>query len=266
MPSPFPGMNPYLEHPAIWEDFHASLAIEIRRQLTPKLHPKYVATLMPHITYEEIGIGEPSQTVKPDVAILWPSQQPSPTKDTELSPSASIITAPLLTEAIQPEPIKLYTLEVRHVASQQLVTSIEILSPVNKRRGHPAFLKYQKKRADLPAEGVHLLEIDLLREGSRFPVRAILPPAPYFVFLQRAETVQVEVWPVTVSTPIPITAVPLLPPDPDIPLNLNQAIHTIYDEAAYELRIDYRQEITAPKLSPKEMAWIDEYLTAQKLR
>jgi hypothetical protein len=30
MASPFPGMNPYLEAPEIWEDFHANLATEIR--------------------------------------------------------------------------------------------------------------------------------------------------------------------------------------------------------------------------------------------
>jgi hypothetical protein len=35
MPSPFPGMDPYLEPPNIWEDFHANLAGEIQAQLTP---------------------------------------------------------------------------------------------------------------------------------------------------------------------------------------------------------------------------------------
>ncbi|MBI3760749.1 MAG: DUF4058 family protein, partial [Chloroflexi bacterium] len=37
MPSPFPGMDPYLEASHIWEDFHASLASEVRKQLAPRL-------------------------------------------------------------------------------------------------------------------------------------------------------------------------------------------------------------------------------------
>ncbi|MCL4868402.1 MAG: DUF4058 family protein [Anaerolineae bacterium] len=33
--SPFPGMAPTYEDPLIWEDFHASLALEIRDRLAP---------------------------------------------------------------------------------------------------------------------------------------------------------------------------------------------------------------------------------------
>jgi len=42
MPSPFPGMDPYLEG-AEWTSVHAELSSEIARQLAPKLRPKYVA-------------------------------------------------------------------------------------------------------------------------------------------------------------------------------------------------------------------------------
>lgn len=44
MPSPFPGMDPYLEG-YLWPDFHHRLATEISRQLTPRLRPRYVARL-----------------------------------------------------------------------------------------------------------------------------------------------------------------------------------------------------------------------------
>jgi hypothetical protein len=54
MPSPFSGMNPYLESSHIWEDFHSRLAAEISDQLTPDLRPKYVATLATRITYETV--------------------------------------------------------------------------------------------------------------------------------------------------------------------------------------------------------------------
>ena len=58
MPSPFPGMNPFLETPELWGDFHAALAYEIRVQLTPRLRPKYTATLVPRIEVNELFIQE----------------------------------------------------------------------------------------------------------------------------------------------------------------------------------------------------------------
>src|SRR5581483_11448277 len=42
MPSPFPGMDPYLEGD-LWTTVHSQFAAEIARQLAPKIAPKYVA-------------------------------------------------------------------------------------------------------------------------------------------------------------------------------------------------------------------------------
>jgi hypothetical protein len=47
MPSPFPGMDPYLEGPS-WMSFHGQLIAEIGRQLAPHLRPKYVALMDEH--------------------------------------------------------------------------------------------------------------------------------------------------------------------------------------------------------------------------
>ncbi len=41
MPSPFPGMNPYLELPALWHEFHNRLIVAISDALTPYLQPRY---------------------------------------------------------------------------------------------------------------------------------------------------------------------------------------------------------------------------------
>jgi hypothetical protein len=41
MPSPFPGMDPYIEQPEVWSDFHTNLVTEIQGQLNPVIHPKY---------------------------------------------------------------------------------------------------------------------------------------------------------------------------------------------------------------------------------
>ena len=80
MPSPLPGMAPYIEHPEIWSDFHGDLAGEIRARLNAVIQPRYVARLAPRVTYEEIEIAT-AHAVRPDVGV-WktePSQGTMPT-------------------------------------------------------------------------------------------------------------------------------------------------------------------------------------------
>ena len=43
MPSPFPGMDPYLEEPGLWPDVHHNLITFAARFLTQQLRPKYYA-------------------------------------------------------------------------------------------------------------------------------------------------------------------------------------------------------------------------------
>ena len=259
MSSPFPGMNPYLEDPDIWEDFHANLATEIQAQLTPSLRPRYVAALMPRVTYDEVVIQE-ARAIKPDVGVLQVSEYPVKGAVSAIAP------APLVASAAFEVPVRLHSIEIRETQTGLLVTAIEILSPVNKRPGHEAFESYQRKRRDVMRSEAHLLEIDLLRTGSRFPVVTPLPDAPYFIFLSRAgRRSKVEIWPLRIQDPIPMIPVPLREPDPDVPLDLNQAIHTIYDRLAYDLRIDYTRPPPKPDLPAKVGAWLQARLQAMKL-
>ena len=41
MPTPFPGMNPYLEHPTLWHDVHFGMIASIRDASVPLLRPRY---------------------------------------------------------------------------------------------------------------------------------------------------------------------------------------------------------------------------------
>ena len=145
--------------------------------------------------------------------------------------------------------------------TEHLVTAIEILSFANKRPGHAAYLTYRRKRRAILASTAHLLEIDLLRAGERSPLAEPLPEAPYFIILSRAERRPVaEVWPLRLQEPLPILPVPLLPPDPDVPLDLGHALSTIYDRSGYDLRIDYTQRPPAPTLSAEDGAWLEAHL------
>ena len=261
MPSPFPGMDPYLEAPHIWEDFHASLATEIRDQLTPRLRPRYVAALTPRVTYEAVTVMTTPRTIKPDVGIYQtPTGAPGGT-------AVMMAPAPLIRKVTVEEPFHEYALEIRETETGTLVTAIEILSPINKRPGAEAFTTYLRKRREVLRTAAHLLEIDLLRGGRRPPLLDDLPEAPYFIFLSRANNRgQLEIWPLHLREPLPIVPVPLQDSDPDVPLDVGKALQAIYDRAAYDLRLDYTQPPPDPALSADDTQWVITLLQAAGLR
>lgn len=256
MPSPFPGMNPYFEAPEIWEDFHQNLATEIQIQLIPQLRPKYYAALVPRVTYEEVIIQQDPRDAKPDVGV-WRRE---PLSELAQAPIAVLPPPPIMEIIAEEVPVKLWTVEIREAGLGTLVTSIEILSPVNKRANHEAYMAHQRKRTALMRAGVNLLEIELLRTGHRWSLPdKELPDAPYFVFLWRVlSPKRLGIWPLNLREPIPLLSVPLREPDPDVPLDLTLAIQTIYDRAGYDMRIDYRQPPPKPAFSEEDMQWIQE--------
>lgn len=136
MPSPFPGMDPYIEEPELWQDFHGSLAPEIRDRLSPHLRPRYYAALTPHMTYEALEIGEPRRG-RPDVGVL------RPVKEAAIAWPASPAAAPQPVESRVPYylPLRLLSVEIRTAGDKVLVASIEVLSPVNKDRSYAVAVK-----------------------------------------------------------------------------------------------------------------------------
>jgi hypothetical protein len=162
------------------------------------------------------------------------------------------------------EPVPHVTVEIRDTANRQLVTAIEVLSPTNKRgEGREEYLA---RRGRYLLSQAHLMEIDLLRRGHRVPMRQALPSAPYFVLLSRVEKRPVlDVWPIALPGPLPIVTVPLLPGDPDVSLDLQLALNTIYDLLGYDLAVDYTQPPEVA-LAADEMAWAEERLRAAGLR
>ena len=161
------------------------------------------------------------------------------------------MTAPLTIPLPQ---VRLVSVEIRDVAQNQLVTCIEILSPVNKRDPHLS--QYRLKRLRLHEAGVHLLEIDLIRRGMRPWTHPRIPVTPYMVLLHRAEIPAVEVWPIRLQEQLPTLPVPLRHPDKDVTLDLAAALTAVYNEAYYHLSIDYTQEPPPPPLGDEDTAWL----------
>ncbi len=261
MPSPFPGMDPYLEG-YLWPDVHHRLATQISDQLMPMLRPRYVARI-------EIQV-VPDETPEADIGIMYPdveivrarqvrNQPPSASAEPGvLTAETPSITPTSLSVSLLDVEVRLATVEIRDTAQNQLVTSIEILSPVNKRE--PGLRKYRDKRRQLHQADVHVLEIDLLRRGQRPLAHPRIPPSAYRITLIRTAGRCADVWSMDLQDPLPVVPVPLRAPDDDIPLDLATAFTTIYDRAAYDLSLNYAESPPPPLLSASEQAWLRQQL------
>lgn len=267
MPSPFPGMDPYLED-HLWPDVHHALASTIRQRLTPLIRPQYVARLVVSVLHNTTPDSEIT-IMYPDVKLFDARQPKAPTPPTTVGGVAVLdvpVVSPALTLPLLDFVVRLVNVEIRDRANNHLITSIEILSPINKRGDELAV--YRKKRERLEKAGVHILEIDLLRRGQR-PVltgrvfrRKELEKAHYLITLLRAGAQALEAWPMQVTDPFPVIAVPLRDPTPDVPLDLGDCMNTVYEEAAYDLSIDYSQKPPLPAFDEQTQNWIETLLRA----
>ena len=252
-------MDPYLEGD-LWQEFHETLASEIRAQLLPKLAPKYVALLakryvINHVSSEGLGI-ERTKVIYPDVHVAKLNTVREAVVaygDVTLDPTAELI-SPF------DEQVPIPSIEIRDVANRSLVTAIEILSPVNK-RGQGA-RDYNERRSDVLKTRTHLLEIDLLRGGERIDLIGELPPAEYYIYLSRWQRRPVtEVYAMTLRKRLRAVPVPLLPPDPDVVLDLQAAVNACFALVGYERLLNYNASLPSPDLAPDDRAWVDELLT-----
>jgi hypothetical protein len=266
MPSPFPGMDPYLEG-EMWQEFHATLASEIRALLLPLLRPKYVALLAKRYVLDHSPLGifdlPEARVFYPDVHIAAPpAAPPAPVPaDAEVGAVAGVTVAEPVAELVSPVPeeVPQLSVEIRDVAQRRLVTLIEILSPANKRG--EGTREYAERRGELLQTRTHLLEIDLLRGGQRIELLGQLPPAHYYVYLSRVQRrPRTQVWPISLRERLPAVPIPLLPPDPDVPLDLQAAVDACFDLVGYERLLDYAGPPPPPEMEKKDASWVAEKL------
>ena len=135
MPSPFPGMDPYLESPGLWPDVHLHLISEISAALNQNFRPRYVARAELRVYVSDDD--DPGRTVLvPDVRVeAGPKRKGSRKPEAE---PALVAGAPLIVPTLMDEEIEEAFLKIIHVESESLVTVIEVLSPANKVRGAAA--------------------------------------------------------------------------------------------------------------------------------
>jgi len=251
-------MDPYLEG-STWMNFHGQLCAEIARQLGPKLGPRYLARLT-ECFFTDISVdpGASKKSFYPDIGVIEPSISSNGGK------GIGIATAPVRVATEMPESILHFSVEIRDRLERRLVTAIEVLSPTNKRGDGRE--EYLAKRRRVLLSTAHLIEIDLLRKGQRLPMREELPPAAYYVYVGRYEIrPDTDVWPISLDRSLPQVPIPLLGEDPDVELDLQLALTTVYDLSYYDREIDYTKPPDV-RLSPKEAEWSDSRLRAAGLR
>jgi hypothetical protein len=269
MPSPFPGMDPYLEEPARWPDVHQSLITYIRDALQPQVRPRYHARMG-----ERVYILQEPRAMYPDVILTQrPVKEPAPVDVGTATPQVAVDEEDSDTPTILTLPPVEYRepfVEIIHAAGDEVVTVIEVLSPANKTpgEGHRLYRRKQQEILDSPA---HLIEIDLLSEGLHTVAiseegQASLPPHRYLVGVKRApERYRFEVYPIPLQRRLPRVRVPLREPDPDVALDLQAVFTRCYDNGGYADFLDYQQPAPVP-FSPEEAAWVEGLLKGKGLR
>jgi hypothetical protein len=250
MPSPFPGINPYLEHEDVWHDFHERFLPHLAEVIGGQLADRYILKIDEHLFIHEPPAERRTFLGRGDVLVAT-RQPPSP----HVSASASM-KAPTEVTLPSVDVERLSFLEIRDRRDRRLVTVIELLSPTNKYRG-PDREQYLGKRGRLLASSTHLVEIDLLRGGPRMPFAAPHPACAYSVLVSRMEArPRAEFWPIQLRDRLPIIPIPLREPDADAQLDLQLALHHVYDAARYGNYI--YEEAPQPALGSEDEVWAGE--------
>ncbi len=276
MPSPFPGMDPWLEASAVWPDFHDALAGEIRATLNCILPEPYYAQLGAR---EELGIvgHAAGGRIIPDVTVNTSAKMPRQTTPSTTGGTA-VLDSPRseVTESLQwdfaNELQSVSFIEIRDARSgHDVVTVIEILSPSNKSSG-PDHDSYLRKRTQVLASTTSLIEIDLLRAGRRDFFGAEVhqrmyefdPQSDYIVFVQRAwqrsGRLLYQLFPICLIDTLPVIAVPLRQADAEATLDLQYAFQQTYERGPYRRGAVNYDQPPQPPLSDTLAVWAQQQL------
>lgn len=252
MPSPFRGMDPFIEGQR-WRDFHTSYITVIREMLTPNVRPRYVVEVEEYVYLAREG-EEPDRLFTPDVAIIEASTRPAAAPQ-----GRTVVATPAIYTLPMPTRYRQAFLTIRGRQWQNVVTVIELLSPWNKTPGEGR-ATYLVKRSNILYSQANRVEIDLLLSGLRLPTRESLERADFYTFVNRnGRLPQVEVYSCTLRDPLPTIPIPLAGDDPDVPLDLQAAFTTTYDRAGYDYALDYARP-PEPPLEPAAAEWVQTVL------
>ena len=251
MPSPFPGMNPFLEHPDVWEDFHDRYLVYLAETLKAGLPPAFFVRIAEHVFVADSGAEEPGDKFHADVSAGPPAAG---------SRSAAAVAIPAPQSARLPDDYerdRLTYLEVRDRRDRRVTAVVELLSPANKKPGRDR-TQYEAKRRALLASDVNFVELDFLRGWRRMPPAGGAGVA-YRVLVSRPDDrPDVGVWPLNLADRLPEIPIPVGPGAAEPVVDLQAVLHRLYDAAGYEQEIYARPPV--PPLSAADVAWAEAFI------
>lgn len=263
MPSPFPGMDPYLEDPRWWSGVHALFIAQLHAALALRLRPRYKVRIEERVYISDED--DPGRsTLIPDLRV---QERPGAKGGRRKVPNgALLIDEPLTATTMAMEEVRETYLRVSRIGEDRLVTWIELLSPTNKVVGSKGRKEYLEKRGEVLLSSAHLVEIDLLRVGKRFAYPSAYPRCDYLIHVSKAaKRPQGSLWRFSLEDRIPVFGLPLADDDADEPIDVRPTLDAVYDLGSYEDDLDYEAEPTPP-LTKAQAAWADKLLRAKGLR
>ncbi len=255
----FPGMDPYLEAPAIWEGFHSSFVVYMRDALQPQLRPRYIASVERRVVVES-----PNGDQRPIIPDVWVGNrtQASATSATAVAD----VDSPVIVEVSALEIHQSYLEILDTTTGMRVVTVIEVVSPSNKYHGHGRDL-YLTKQAEVLSSLVNLVEIDLHRSGPHVvsvpeSVARSKGPYDYLVCTNRAvgPREKFELYPRRLADRLPRIPIPLATGDRDVRLDLQAVLELAYDRGAYSDQLRYDRPCSPP-LDPTDEEWAKKVIS-----
>ncbi len=267
MPSPFPGMDPYLENPEIFPDFHDSFITYLREDLQGKLPASYFAVLGCRVWIEVSR-----RSIGPDVEVRHADRLsvrvPKAARSVAMATSqeARPIVVKVAHDEFREPLIEIYA---KSDEGKRLVASIEVLSISNKAPGEHGRDLYRRKQKESLASQVHLVEIDLLRGGEHTtaaPLQTIVDACgsyDYHALVHGFDDLETFfVYPIRLEDHLTPIAIPLLPGDAPVTVDLQKVFDRCYDAGPFAREIRYGEDPIVPPLQGDKAAWAARVLEA----
>jgi hypothetical protein len=259
MPSPFPGIDPYLEQPNFWSSFHFRLIGAMASAIAPQILPKYYIEIETR-TYADATDNELLVGIPDAVVFSASANRNLPESTRAESAGVALQNRPQSVQLpIVPEVKERY-LEVRELETDRVITVIEVLSPKNKRTG-AGRVTYEGKRQQVLNSTAHLIELDLLRADAPMPMNGVLEPWDYRILVSRSEQrPAADLYGFSLREQIPSFPLPLKFEDNSPWVNLQSLVSEVYDEAGYQYRLGYQRPVPPPDLSESDAQWASNLL------
>lgn len=263
MPSPFPGMDPWLEDEEVFPDLHNRLLTHLSEAINLALPKGYIATMANRVWVDDDTRREP------DASVFGPDRDTgAPWTGNAAFEEAGLM---LVATEAAPEPWEEPYLEIRSAQGRRLVTAVEVLSRANKSPGKKGRGAYLQKQGEFRLSDTNLVEIDLLRGGphttavAETRLKAVAGAYDYHLSVMLTGVRdRIFVSPIRLGSRLPAVPVPLDPDVKPVFVELQPLIDHCYDAGKYAELVQYSRPCVPP-LTAEQQAWAEGLLRTKGL-